>query len=265
MLTKTTAEWEREEIARSATDAAKAMQRDLWMHDVARYMNPPIDTVYPREYCYALLGDVRERPVLDLGCGEGCDVVALAKRGAHVTGCDISPDLIEVARCRVALNCRAEEARRVEMRVGSAYALPLDSGAVDIVLGVAILHHLDLARAAPEVRRVLRSGGRAIFLEPLRNSAFVRWARRVIPYRTPDVSPGERPLTDAELDYFTRCVGFSTVRSKVFMLPTSNLLSVIPWLGPKTVNVRHRWDAWLLRRLPVLRPLASLRVLECWL
>lgn len=264
MQTKTLEAWEREEIQRSASDAAKAIQRDLRMRDVARYMNPPIDTVYPREYCYALLGDVREKRVLDLGCGEGLDVVALAWRGAQVIGCDISPQLLEVAHRRVAVNCNDEEVRRVELRAGSAYALPVDDSSVDIVLGVAILHHLDLALAAREVRRVLRAGGRAIFLEPIRNSSFVRFVRRAIPYRTPDVSPGERPLTDAELHLFTQTAGFATVRSKAFMLPTSNLLSVIPWLGEKTLNARYRWDAWLLRRYPALRPFASLRVLECW-
>lgn len=265
MLTKTSEQWEREEVARSASDAAKASLRDLWMFDVARYANPPIDTVYPREYCYALLGDVRDKLVLDLGCGEGLDLVALAKRGASVIGCDISPDLIEVARRRVVLNCSVPEAARVDMRVGSAYALPLERAAVDIVFGVAILHHLDLSLAAAEVQRVLHPGGRAIFLEPLRNSAFVRWVRGVIPYTTPDVSPGERPLTDVDLDGFARSAGFSTVRSRVFMLPTSNLLSIIPWLGPVTLHARHRWDAWLLRRYPVLRPFASFRVMECWM
>ncbi|MGQ0643788.1 MAG: hypothetical protein ACT4P6_23815, partial [Gemmatimonadaceae bacterium] len=132
------------------------------------------------------------------------------------------------------------------------------------VMGIAILHHLDLAPAAREVRRVLRESGRAIFLEPIRNSALVRFVRRAIPYTTPDVSPGEHPLTDADLDLFAQTAGFSTVRSKVFMLPTSNLLSVLPWLGEKTLHARHRWDARLLRRFPALRPFASLRVLECW-
>lgn len=265
MRTKTVDEWEREEIERSASDAAKALQRDLRMHDVGRYMRPPNDTVYPLEYCYALLGDVSQKCVLDLGCGDGLNVVALAMRGAAVIGCDISPDLIAVAHQRVAINCTEQQAQRVDLRVGSAYALPVDDKSVDIVLGIAILHHLDLALAAREVQRVLRSGGRAIFFEPIRNSAFVRFVRRAIPYTTPDVSPGERPLTDAELDRFAQSAGFATVRSKEFMLPTSNLLSAIPWLGEKTLHARHRWDAWLLRRYPALRPFASLRVLECWL
>jgi len=265
MQSKTLAQWEREEIERSASDAAKAIQRDLRMHDVARYMRPPNDTVYPREYCYAILGDVSTKRVLDLGCGEGLDVVALALRGAQVIGCDISPELIEVARRRVSVNCTEEQAQRVALRVGSAYTLPVDDKSVDVVMGIAILHHLDLAPVAREVQRVLRDGGRAIFLEPIRNSAFVRFVRRAIPYATPDVSPGERPLTDAELDRFAQTAGFRTVRSKAFMLPTSNLLSVMPWLGEKTLHARHRWDAQLLRRYPALRPFASLRVLECWL
>jgi SAM-dependent methyltransferase len=265
MLSKTLEEREQEEIERSASDAAKAIRRDLRMHDVARYMNPPIDTIYPREYCYALLGDVRGKSVLDLGCGDGADVVALAKRGACVTGCDISPHLIAVSQRRVALTCTAQEALLVNLRAGSAYALPVDDDSADVVMGFAILHHLDLALAAREISRVLRSGGRAIFMEPLRNSAIVRWVRRAIPYATPDVSPDEHPLTDAELAVFTQCAGFTTVRSKVFMLPTSNLLKVIPWLGPRTVHLRHRWDASLLRRWPWLRYYASLSVLECWL
>ena len=264
MVTKTLEQREQEEIERSARDAEKALQRDLWMHDIARYMNPRIDTIYSREYCYALLGDVHSKVVLDLGCGDGVDVVALAKRGAFVTGCDISPDLIAVAERRVAVNCTSEETRLVDLRVGSAYALPLSDRSADIVVGFAILHHLELALAAREIQRVLRPGGRAIFMEPLRNSAFVRWVRHAIPYTTPDVSPDERPLTDSELDFFTQRAGFTTVRSKVFMLPTSNLLKVIPWLGPKTASVRHMWDAWLLRRFPTLRRYASLRVLECW-
>jgi ubiquinone/menaquinone biosynthesis C-methylase UbiE len=204
--------------------------------------------------------------VLDLGCGDGVDVVTLALRGAAgVIGCDISPDLVAVAQRRVATNCTHEQAQRVDLRVGSAYALPVDDKSVDIVMGIAILHHLDLELAAREVQRVLKPGGRAIFLEPIRNSAFVRFVRRVIPYATPDVSPEEHPLTDAQLDAFTQTAGFVTVRSKVFMLPTSNLLKVIPWFATQTVHARHHWDAWLLRWFPLLRPYASLRVLECWL
>ena len=45
-----------------------------------------------------LLGDVTGRSVLDAGCGEGYLARVLAGRGARVTGIDLSPRLIEIAR-----------------------------------------------------------------------------------------------------------------------------------------------------------------------
>lgn len=46
----------------------------------------------------ALLGDVRGKSVLDAGCGEGFLARILAARGARVTGIDLSPRLIALAR-----------------------------------------------------------------------------------------------------------------------------------------------------------------------
>lgn len=46
------------------------------------------------------LGDVSHLEVMDLGCGGGHTTLALADRGAKVTGLDISPDLMAVARAR---------------------------------------------------------------------------------------------------------------------------------------------------------------------
>ncbi len=45
-----------------------------------------------------LLGDVSDRVVLDAGCGEGYLARILAARGARVTGIDLSPRLIALAR-----------------------------------------------------------------------------------------------------------------------------------------------------------------------
>jgi 2-polyprenyl-3-methyl-5-hydroxy-6-metoxy-1,4-benzoquinol methylase len=47
-----------------------------------------------------LLGDITGRQVLDAGCGEGYLARVLAARGAHVTGIDLSPRLIELARTK---------------------------------------------------------------------------------------------------------------------------------------------------------------------
>jgi len=86
---------------------------------------------------------VRGKTVLEYGCGDGINTVALARRGARVKAVDISPELISIARQRLAANRITAD---VEYIVGSAHDLPLPDSSVDIVFGIAILHHLDLAR-----------------------------------------------------------------------------------------------------------------------
>jgi SAM-dependent methyltransferase len=248
---------ERAEVERSAAEASHFDDSNLIAPDLSRYLDPPADTFYPLEYSFQLLGDVRGLTVLEYGCGDGENTVALAACGAgRILSLDISPDLIEIARRRLAVNGVGAD---VEFVVGSAHDVPLPDESVDVVFGIAILHHLDLGLAAREVRRVLRPGGRAIFQEPVRSSALMRAARKLIPYKGEDVSPFERPLTDRELEQFAD--GYMSFRSKSFLLPTTSVLNLLPvardhyarWL---------RWDAALLRRVPALGYYAGIRVVE---
>src|SRR5262245_49013006 len=55
-----------------------------------RYQAPPADTAFAIEYSYNLLGDVKGKDVLELGCGDGENTVLLAHRGARVCGVDVS-------------------------------------------------------------------------------------------------------------------------------------------------------------------------------
>jgi SAM-dependent methyltransferase len=249
--------WERAEVQRSADEASQFDALSLVAADLSRYMDPPADTDYPLEYSFYLLGDVRDLTVLEYGCGDGENTLALAQRGVgSVLALDISPELIDIARQRLEANGIS---KGVEFVVGSAHAVDLPDESVDVVFGMAILHHLDLGLAAREVRRVLRKGGRAIFQEPVRNSFFLKAVRKLIPYRAPGVSPFERPLTDKELMKFAE--GYSSYRSRAFLLPTTNLLNLLPGLRGQ-VERWHRWDAALLRKLPSLKYYASVRVLE---
>jgi SAM-dependent methyltransferase len=250
--------WERAEIERSSVEAVLTPDSSLKVsaRTLARYVAPPMRTPYPLEYCYHLLGDVHGRRIVDFGCGSGANSVLLAGRGAEVWGVDISEDLIRLAERRLAVNRRAGGARFV---VGSAHDLPFPDGSVDVVFGIAILHHLDLALVSREVHRVLRPGGRAIFQEPVRNSRAVRFLRSLVPYRAPDISPYERPLTDAELRAFAS--PFSTARVRAFGLPHVALGQILP-LVRKRVDWLYRTDAALLRAIPALSYYAGIRVTE---
>ena len=253
-------QWERAEIARSAVEATLTAAEEAALRvtpDIfARYASPPADTAYPLEYAYHQLGHVAGRRVVDFGCGSGANTALLANRGAHVWAIDISEDLLRLGRRRLAVSGRDGEATFI---AASAHDLPFPDDSIDVVFGMAILHHLELDLVSREVRRVLKPGGRAIFKEPVRNSAIIRFVRGLIPYRAPDISPYERPLTDAEIQRFAQ--GFSSCTVRAFALPHVQVGSVLP-------VVKRHWkrlyaiDRSVLRRLPWLARYASVRVIS---
>jgi len=248
--------WERAEIERSDVEASLSAERSLAVsaRTWTRYANPPADTAYPLEYAYHQLGDVQGRTVLDFGCGSGANTVLLANRGARVVAVDISESLLRLAARRLEANGVLGAASFI---AASAHDLPLPSDSVDVVFGIAILHHLDLALVSREVHRVLKAGGRAIFQEPVRNSAVLRFARRLIPYHAPDVSPFERPLFDRELRAFA--APFRTCQMRAFGLPHVRVGELLPgWR--RNPDALYQTDAKLLAALPALARYASIKV-----
>jgi ubiquinone/menaquinone biosynthesis C-methylase UbiE len=205
---------------------------------------------------YHVLGDVRGQRLLDLGCGSGSNTVHLCLRGARVTAVDISEALLRLARQRLTAN---DISRDAVFAIASAHDLPFASGSIDVVFGIAILHHLDLQRAAAEVHRILKPGGRAIFQEPVRNSRVLRVLRRLIPYHAPDVSPFERPLTDSELQQLAS--RFSQFRAKAFTLPFVKVALFVPQVRRNPAWL-YALDLWLLTHFPRLRSYASIWVVE---
>jgi ubiquinone/menaquinone biosynthesis C-methylase UbiE len=250
-------DWEAAEIHRSGIEARLTSDARLVADpkNVARYMNPPLDTAFPLEYAYALLGDIRGRTVLDFGCGSGENTLLLARRGANVIGIDISRSLIELAERRLQLNGMGGAARFL---VGSAHDLPVRTESVDVVFGIAILHHLDLAATSREIHRVLKREGRAIFQEPVRDSRVVRAVRKCIPYKAPDVSPYERPLTSPELEDFSRPFASRAIRA--FSLPFVNAAQAIAPLRRYLFSA-YKYDRRLLKQLPALTVFSGVRVL----
>ncbi len=83
------------------------------------------------------LGSPRGKNVLELGSGRGEFAVYMAKQGAKVTAVDVSPDLISASRELAGLNKVRCEFQQADIR-----ELPFDSGSYDIVVGIAVLHHL---------------------------------------------------------------------------------------------------------------------------
>lgn len=193
------------------------------------------------------------RAVLEYGCGPGSYAFDLAERGAHVTGVDISPVAIELAR-----KTAAERGLDVRFEVMNAESLDVADGSFDIVCGSGILHHLDLSRGLPEVRRVLKRGGRAVFLEPLGHNPLINWYRR----RTPHLrSVDEHPLRVEDLAFFRRTFDHVTVR--MFHLTSLAAVPLRKAPGfPAIVSALDAVDRGLFRTLPQLRKHAWSCVIE---
>jgi ubiquinone/menaquinone biosynthesis C-methylase UbiE len=99
--------------------------------------------------------------VLDLATGTGITALAARERGTKVTGVDLTPELLAVARSK------AKDAgfTDIEFQQGDAEALPFADASFDVVLSTC--GHMfapDQNKVAAEMARVTRKGGRVVFL-----------------------------------------------------------------------------------------------------
>lgn len=88
---------------------------------------------------------------LDLACGTGDIAFALAARGAHVVGLDITHRMLQLARTK---------SHRVHFAAGDMLALPFPDQTFDLVTtGYGLRNVPDIGRAIAETQRVLKPGG----------------------------------------------------------------------------------------------------------
>jgi SAM-dependent methyltransferase len=101
----------------------------------------------------------RGRSVLDVGCGAGVDLARFARGGAHVTGVDVSGSAIELARTNF-----AQQGLTGRFEVANGECLPFADNTFDLVFAHGVVQYTANPRKlVDECRRVLRSGGEAIF------------------------------------------------------------------------------------------------------
>jgi SAM-dependent methyltransferase len=148
--------------------------------------------------------------VLDYGCYNGGLTERLLAFGpARVVGIDISAKGIAEAKARLG--------GRAEFRVMDAHAIDFDDATFDLIVGKAILHHLNYDQAIVEIKRVLKPGGHAVFIEPLRGNPAAKLFRMLTPRaRTRD----EQPLSRRQLLFADRTLGAGAHRfMNLFSVP----------------------------------------------
>ena len=147
--------------------------------------------------------------VLEVGCGPGHLSIRMASQlDYHVTGLDLDPRMIEVARAN-ADHQTADDHRQPTFVVGDVASLPFPDASFDLVVSTLSMHHwADPTAALSEIGRVLRPGGRALI-----------W----------DLRPGLVPLHRDVPDPFAHALGGPL-----------RVLSVTPWRWPWRLKFTQR-------------------------
>jgi ubiquinone/menaquinone biosynthesis C-methylase UbiE len=193
-----------------------------------------------------LMGDIEGKRVAEIGCGTGWLTRILARKKAEVYSFDISEEAIKKV---LSMLNKFNLGDRVHLDRMAAEHLNYESDFFDIVVGNAILHHLDLEMSANEIWRVMKKGGKAFFMEPLGHNPILNIYRKLTPHLR---SKDEQPLLFNQLNiyrnkftsfvheeyflvsflalfwYFLRCDRLVQKTRDLFLPIDSALLSLLP-------------------------------------
>ena len=181
--------------------------------------------VFLMPHTFALLGEVAEKKVLDVGCGEGGYTRMLASKGASVTGIDGSARLIEIAKRRA-----EKERLSIVYRLRNANSLSeIEAESFDLVIAAMSLMDVeDYEGAVAEIYRVLRTGGE--FLMSITHPCFTgrgsRWWRNedgVADHYAVDNYGSREAWEEYLADKFTRPVLFRHLPLEDFISPLLKL------------------------------------------
>jgi 2-polyprenyl-6-hydroxyphenyl methylase/3-demethylubiquinone-9 3-methyltransferase len=154
------------------------------------------------------LAPLAARDVLDVGCGGGILAEAMARRGARVTGIDLSEKPLRVAQLHL---LESAQQVRYELAAAEDYAERY-AGSFDVVTCMELLEHVpDAASTVAACARLLRPGGRAFFSTINRNpKAYLfavigaEYVLKLLPRGTHDYARFIRP---SELAQWCRAAG----------------------------------------------------------
>ena len=119
-----------------------------------------------RDLALNALGDVRDKKILDVGCGDGTYAYVLSKLGAIVSGQDLGVTQIQTANERVYGNSNELKGQFI---CADAKQLLFDSNSFDAVFSADFFEHIDLntkRQVITEIYRVLKPGGILVIKTP---------------------------------------------------------------------------------------------------
>lgn len=123
-------------------------------------------------------GESKGRVFLDYACGNGFNAIKAAKAGAELSlGFDISSVSVNNAKDSV----KGYELNNIRFFQADAENTKLPNNSIDRIICSGMLHHLDLSYAFPELRRILKPGGKIMCVEALDYNPLIKLYRILTP------------------------------------------------------------------------------------
>ncbi len=197
-----------------------------------RALHVPEDDV--EKAVVSLVGDADA--VLDAGTGSGRMLEVLAPHIKRGVGLDIGPEMLAIARDRLA---RAN-ATNCQVRLGDVYRLPLPDGRVgagfDVVILHQILHFLDDPQSAlREAARVLKPGGRVLIVD---------FAPHALEFLRDEHKHRRLGFSDREVQGWLKTAGLKSLDVKTLAPRTGEeKLTVMIWLAQAPLNLERAQSA----------------------
>jgi len=121
-------------------------------------------------------GSLKNKKVLEIGPGNGYNLLQFAKLGADITAIDISENSLVISKELLDKHNLSGKVKFMQM---DAHNLQFEKNEFDIVFLHSILMHLDHMRVAKQCKRVLKDNGVLLFIEPIFNNPLVRLYRLI--------------------------------------------------------------------------------------
>lgn len=247
-------------------DQDQIHQREADFHDQWA-MDTPLEKILVREAFEAptapenrcilkIMGDLRGKRLLDIGCGLGETSVYFALKGAQVTASDISPEMVERAK-----SLAKHHNTSVEGVVAAGEDLPVPRGHFDIVFTANTIHHVpNKPQFFGMMRDTLKPGGLFCSWDPLAYNPVINVYRKMASgVRTED----ETPLTFADVSLAGEY--FENVQHREFWISTLSLFLKYYAIDRVHPNADRYWKRILRETNKSLWWWQPLRLADCLL
>jgi 2-polyprenyl-3-methyl-5-hydroxy-6-metoxy-1,4-benzoquinol methylase len=194
----------------------------------------------------------KPKRVLDFGCGGGWLSKVLASYGCEIVGVDVSRSLILSAK---------KTSPTVNFVVGDCINLPFRERSFDAIVGVAILHHLNIHEALIECNRVTAKDSLLLFMEPNKLNPIAALGRKILPMGTHTKT--EKPLTLPELNQCFAKTSLSIKEIKYVFFYSFSLARLFRRHSfPRTILPIISKSESLLEEIPLIKFLSATFFLE---